>query len=65
MLRDIPSPQLPNAPSACCVEANALDDALDMMLFNQTTASNNVLVVILAAQTQKMHSRCLALMKGG
>jgi hypothetical protein len=40
MLRDIPSPPLPDAPSACCVEANALDDAFNAMFLNQTTTSN-------------------------
>ncbi len=32
---------LPNSPSAGCVKADALDDAFDPMLLNQTTASND------------------------
>ncbi len=41
MLRGIPSPPPPNAPSARCVKANALDDAFGAMLLYQTTPSNN------------------------
>jgi hypothetical protein len=41
MLRDVPSLPLPNAPSAHCVKANALDDAFDPLLLIQTTASND------------------------
>ncbi len=41
MSRDIPLPPLPDAPSAHCVEADALNDAFNTMLLNQTTTSND------------------------
>jgi hypothetical protein len=41
MSRDILLPPLPDAASAFCIEADALDDAFNAMLLNQTTASNN------------------------
>ncbi len=41
MLRDAPLLLLPNAPSDCCIEANALKDVFEVMHLNQTTVSNN------------------------